>query len=865
VRAPDPDLGSAQWQGKHPRPGLRRGQSRGSRATARGGVGVAVILAVAASAALPCAATAQSTVTLTPAAGAPGAPVSVKGAGFKPRSRVRVRLGKRTLARATTSRSGAFKRAFRVPKGRSRLLRVVSSSRSQRLVNLLRVSRSKQASQVSEITTHRGARLRWTPSRGPSGSAIELRGSGLPARTAVRIRFGTAPVERRRTDGKGRLTARLAVPPLSRGRHRVSLRAGSSKLAFVFVVASSPLAGGRTDPSPADAPGNSAAGRGKPSSTSPTNITGPPHPAPGLDPQPSFPIRATFYYPWFPEAWTQNGIHPYTNWTPTLGLYDSGSSGVIERHLRNFEWGGIEVGISSWGGPDTPTDARFPTILSTTSAAGSPVRWTVYYQPESQGEPSLSKIRADLSYIRARYATHSAHFRVSGRFVVFVAGGPGDSCATADRWSQANDGIGAYLILEAFPGYKDCQSQPDDWHRYDPAQPVNAQPEYWYSISPGLWRADEPTPRLERRTVAEWQQAVQDMVASEAPFQLVTTFNRWGDGSSVEPAAEWTSPDCTVACHGTYLTVLRRDGQAGPPPQPPPPDPVIAAAGDIACDPSGSSFNSGLGTPTSCRQLYTSDLLVGRDVAAVLPLGDLQYPNGELENFQQSYHQSWGRFKSITHPVVGNHEYHTSGAAGYFDYFNGPGNADGPAGERSKGYYSYDVGSWHLIALNSNCSDVGGCGTGSPQEQWLRADLASSQADCTLAYWHEPRFSSGPHGSDTAVQPLWRALWEAGAETVLSGHDHDYERFAAQDTKGALDANYGVRQFVVGTGGKDLYSFGGIQPNSRVRDESSYGLLFLTLHPGSYDWRFEPAAGSSFSDAGSARCHSNPPPTPPSG
>jgi acid phosphatase type 7 len=879
VRTPGSDLGSTQWEGTEEGSRRRRGQAQrrpalgaehlrerrgqGSRCGLAPGLALALLLV---SAALPQAATAQTSVTLTPAAGAPGATVSVKGIGFGVRDRVSVRLGRKTLARAATNRSGSFKRSFRVPRGGSRSLRIVSSSRSLRLVNLFRVSRSEQARKVSEVTTRGGARLRWSPSQGPSGSTIDLRGSRLPARSRVHINFGGAPAERSRTDRRGRLSVRLVVPRLSSGRHRVRVRAGSRALTFGFTVAASPPAGGRTVPRPATAaPEASRPAGSKPSTVSPTPVTGPPLPAPGLDPQPSFPIRATFYYPWFPEAWTQNGIHPYTRWSPSLGLYDSGSAAVIERHLRNLEWGGIEVGISSWGGAGTTTDARLPTILSTTNAAGSPVRWTVYYQQESQGEPSLSKVRADLAYIRDRYASHSAYFRVSGRFVVFVSGGQGDSCATADRWSEANVGIGAYLILEAFSGYQDCASQPDGWHRYDPAQPVSAQPQYWYSISPGLWRPDEPTAQLERRSVAEWQQAVRDMVASEAPFQLVTTFNRWGDGSSVEPAAEWTTAGCTVACHGTYLTALRRDGQPGPPPQPPPPDPVIAAAGDIACDPLSSSFNSGFGTPTACRQLHTSDLLVGRDLAAVLPIGDLQYPNGELADFQQSYHPSWGRFKALTHPVPGNHEYRTSGAAGYFDYFNGPGNADGPAGERGKGYYSYDVGSWHLIALNSSCSDAGGCSAGSPQERWLRAELESNQADCTLAYWHHPRFSSGPHGSDQDTQPLWRALWEGGAEAVLSGHDHTYERFAPQDARGALDGTYGVRQFVAGTGGKELYSFTSIQPNSRVRDQSSYGVLVLTLHSDSYDWRFEPAAGSSFSDAGSARCHGDPPPAPPTG
>jgi hypothetical protein len=175
---------------------------------------------------------------------------------------------------------------------------------------------------------------------------------------------------------------------------------------------------------------------------------------------------------------------------------------------------------------------------------------------------------------------------------------------------------------------------------------------------------------------------------------------------------------------------------------PPPADPVIAAAGDIACDPGSSSFNGGAGTADACRQMATSDLLVGRGLAAVLPLGDIQYEDGPLSKFGQSYDPSWGRVKSITRPAVGNHEYGVSEAAGYFDYFGAA------AGERGKGWYSYDVGAWHLVALNSNCDEVGGCDEGSPQEQWLRQDLAAHPA-CTLAYWHRRASARAP----TATTP----------------------------------------------------------------------------------------------------------------
>jgi Tol biopolymer transport system component len=289
-------------------------------------------------------------------------------------------------------------------------------------------------------------------------------------------------------------------------------------------------------------------------------------------------------------------------------------------------------------------------------------------------------------------------------------------------------------------------------------------------------------------------------------------------------------------------------------------DPVVAAAGDIACAPSKPS------TSTSCRQRATSDLLVTRAPTAVITLGDHQYDTGKLSSFLGSYDQSWGRVKSITHPAAGNHEYFTSGASGYFDYFNGAGRFSGPAGDRDKGYYSFDVGAWHLIALNSSdhCQMVA-CGKGSAQEQWLRADLAAHPNHCTLAYWHHPYFKSGHEGNATFMQAMFQDLYDAGADVVLGGHAHDYERFAPQDPTGRLDNVRGIRQFVVGTGGAFFTPFGAPKPNSQVRNDSTYGVLELALHPTSYDWTFVPEAGRSFSDSGSGSCHAKAPAPPPTG
>lgn len=299
-----------------------------------------------------------------------------------------------------------------------------------------------------------------------------------------------------------------------------------------------------------------------------------------------------------------------------------------------------------------------------------------------------------------------------------------------------------------------------------------------------------------------------------------------------------------------------RSAAAAPSWQPAGLDPVIAAAGDIACDPQSPLFNGGVGQPRYCRQKLSSDLLLRSDLSRVLVVGDAQYEQATLAQFQQSFHPSWGRVKPLISPVPGNHEYYTPDASGYFDYFNGPGAASGPAGDRDKGYYSYDVGSWHVLALNSECASVGGCGPDSPQGQWLRADLAAHPARCTLAYWHGPRYTSGRYGDQSeAVRPLFDAAYAAGVDVVLSGHEHFYERFAPQDGEGRADPVHGVRQITVGMGGKSPHGFITVAPNSEFRTASVIGVLEMTLGEGTFDWRLVRAPTSSVADSGSGRCH----------
>jgi hypothetical protein len=265
--------------------------------------------------------------------------------------------------------------------------------------------------------------------------------------------------------------------------------------------------------------------------------------------------------------------------------------------------------------------------------------------------------------------------------------------------------------------------------------------------------------------------------------------------------------------------------------------PVIAAAGDIACDPHDPQFNAGRGSTFACRELYTARLL-HHSLAAVLPLGDDQYSDGRLWKFRASYHPSWGRMRAISRPVPGNHEYSIPRASGYFNYYNGP-DRIGPAGRRGDGFYSYDVGTWHLIALNSNCGEVS-CAPGSRQLNWLNQDLADhATSQCVLAYWHHPWFQSGRATTfKPRTRPFWVALYAAHADVILNGHLHVYERFTPQDPDGHRDFANGIREFIVGTGGRNHERFGTTARNSQVRDSRDYGVLKLVLKPDRYRWRF---------------------------
>ncbi len=292
---------------------------------------------------------------------------------------------------------------------------------------------------------------------------------------------------------------------------------------------------------------------------------------------------------------------------------------------------------------------------------------------------------------------------------------------------------------------------------------------------------------------------------------------------------------------------------------------TIAAVGDMGCSPTDNSYKNGNGTSTRCRQKYVSDVLVDIGPAALLDLGDNQYLTGSLTEYETVYHATFGRLNPVVYPSLGNAEYDTPGAQGFFDYFSNTGvlaRIRAGNGDTSNldpgGYYSFDIGGWHIIALNSNCGEVGGCGPGTPEEVWVRADLAAHPNQCTLAYYHHPRWNSGALGNDVSTNTIFKDLYNAHADVVLSGHgNHHYERTVQVNGIGAADPN-GIRQFIVSTGGESHGTppvVPGNPTTTAVADYTSFGALKMTLQRGRFDWEFVPEVGGDFTDSGTSPCH----------
>ena len=557
--------------------------------------------------------------------------------------------------------------------------------------------------------------------------------------------------------------------------------------------------------------------------------------------QPAFPLRTAFYDARDPYAIAGNRHHPRPR------PYGAGRRSTFRRQLAALDYGNFETAVIPWDAATPGSDVPVRNALAATRAAGGRFRWAAMLNLEAFGDPSSAEIAAALAELDGKFTRDRAYLRTRRRPVVFVTTGAEDSCAAAARWKRGNV-IGAHLVMDTVRGYTRCGAKPGDWIPYEPDRSTARTGRTAYSISAGYFPVTS-TRAVVRRDFSRWAARVRLLRRARARWQLVHSFNNTADGSSIENATEWLSP----TGYGWYLDILRAGGAVPKEKN----NQLISAVGDIVCDPSNQHFNNGQGVGDKCRHAAVYDLMKNRPLDAFLPLGDLQYETGQYGAWAAGYDRTFGNLRSITRPVTGNHEYlaRPMDGKGYFDYWNGPDEFSGRGGDRDKGYYSFNLGKWHLVALNTNCSKVGGCGFGSRQERWLRADLAANPTACSIFYAHHPRFSAGGEGPTTRHNALLRAFREYGGDIVLAGHDHDYERFRMQTETGAADPNGGMRHFVIGTGGKNLIPFVKNEIGSVVRDDKSYGTAEFTLKNRSYSWEFKPIAGHRFRDSGSANCH----------
>jgi acid phosphatase type 7 len=348
------------------------------------------------------------------------------------------------------------------------------------------------------------------------------------------------------------------------------------------------------------------------------------------------------------------------------------------------------------------------------------------------------------------------------------------------------------------------------------------------------------------------------LVVSWTPPTTTTSSTTTTDTTTTTSDTTTTTSGTTTTTDTTTTTSSTTTSSTTTTTVPPAGDPKVAAAGDIACPPPGTR------TTSSCHQQATANLLAAGNYDAVVPVGDLQYECGQASAYTAVYNPSWGQFKSKTRPVHGDHEYtgpggcQTPGSAGYYSYFAGAASPRQPTCTSAcQGYYSYELGTWHVVVLNTDCNQPGvdGCSSTTPQGRWLAADLAAHPNECILAFWHLPRWGESG-GTSSASNYFASALYNARAEVVVSGNTHFYARSAPQNPAGAADPVNGIRQFIVGTGGRSLHGLSSRpDPQVEVRQSTTFGILELTLHAGSYSWRFVPEAGRTFTDSGTNSCH----------
>jgi hypothetical protein len=557
----------------------------------------------------------------------------------------------------------------------------------------------------------------------------------------------------------------------------------------------------------------------------------------------TFPARATFYYPWFPEAWTQGGVYPYSQYQPTLGYYDTGNSATVESHIAQMESANIKVAILSWWGQAHHTNDDTAVFIN--AAADNTVKAAFYYEKEGNGNPTQAEITSDLTYLKNTYGASPSTAKINGRIVVFVYNADDTSCEVVDRWKAANT-INAYLVMKVFSGYASCPNQPDAWHQYGPAtRESDFSAAGSYSISPGFYKSGETSPRLARDETA-FATAVRNMVASGANWQLVISFNEWGEGTGVESTTQFGT---------TYLTILANNGTVTGPTATPNPTATPTRTATATATPSGSSTSFwAVGDIMDDTTPHTGKWVnadrVGQLVdtnETVVTLGDHQYESGTLTEFNTYFDVStWGALKDkgVLRPVVGNHEYN-SGGSGYYTYF-------GAAAHGPNGYYTFTQGGVTFIIINTNCSKIsGGCTTTGPQGQMITNAMQNNNG-CTVLAGHHPAYTSSPRDDGAGARPLFQLFDSLGGDIALYGHEHSYERFVPLNGAGEPTAG-GVQLMVVGTGGKRGGTFDVVEPASAVRITGVDGAIHFSVNGNNYTWQFVDIDGV-VRDSGSGTC-----------
>ncbi len=550
-----------------------------------------------------------------------------------------------------------------------------------------------------------------------------------------------------------------------------------------------------------------------------------PSPTATLTPTPaandlSLPLRAAIYYPYAKEDWADLPL------LPARGEYDSREPEIIEAQIKEMKEAGIQAAAMHW--KDESARAFLAAILQ--ASRGQDFYWGIFLDVEKHGDPSAALIRQTLDEIFQSFAMHPNIWRMEHRLTLILdVDEVDDGCGMVSRWLEANRDQRFYLIMQVFENYDRCSSQPDVWVDLDPQSPLQPAPAESRTLRVNSWDGNELAD-LER-SMMDWGRQVQ---AAGEPhgLQIIYAYNDWRNHSHIEAAAVWGEAG------QFYGEVLRRNGrdfaalveemlfknEA-----------VLVGAGDIAiCGEEGSQ--------------YTAELL-DQIPGTVFTAGDNSNEEGSAANYELCFDPTWGRHKERIYPAAGNHDLLTAQGAPYFAYFGER------AGEAGKGYYSFDLGQWHIIVLNSVCEYAGGCGENSPQMEWLREDLQSHDNLCTLAIWHYPLFTSAARGGNEVVRPFWKALYDAGADVIINGHDHHYERFAPLNPAGQPDPERGIRQFIIGTGGAGLRGIGDVAAHSEKHILYTYGVLKLILKANGYYWEFVPVAGMGATDSGSGVCH----------